>query len=236
MNVKVLIATQNAQLFTLLKHILEIEGFSSKLAPNPMELIDFVQIEKPVAVLLDCSSPHMNAHHIYRQIKVASGGETAIAALASTRASAPKSILRAGKSDVVLTRPFNPAILLAFLRGLREGAQRAANNSGDNVHRHGDIEVNVARFRVTRKGSEVPLSALQFRLLLHLIKRPAVIHSRDDLIAAVWPADAEVEPRTVDIHIGHIRRALKNFGPDVIRTVRAVGYSLEAFDAAPNTD
>jgi two-component system phosphate regulon response regulator PhoB len=105
----------------------------------------------------------------------------------------------------------------------RQGKAAAA----EQIYRH-DIEMNVPRVRVTRNGNIVSLSALQFRLLLHLMKMPDVVHSRDDLIAAGWPPEAEVEPRTVDIHIGHIRRALNRYGPDVIRTVRSVGYALDA--------
>jgi two-component system phosphate regulon response regulator PhoB len=59
------------------------------------------------------------------------------------------------------------------------------------------------------------------------MKMPNVVHSRDDLIAAGWPPEAEVELRTVDIHIGHIRRTLNQYGPDVIRTVRSIGYALD---------
>ncbi|WP_440531381.1 winged helix-turn-helix domain-containing protein [Sinorhizobium fredii] len=59
------------------------------------------------------------------------------------------------------------------------------------------------------------------------MRTPDIVHSREDLIAAGWPREAEVEPRTVDIHIGHIRRALNRYGPNIIRTVRSVGYSLD---------
>lgn len=89
-----------------------------------------------------------------------------------------------------------------------------------------DLEMDLARMQVLRSGLEVPLTPLQFKLLRHMMERSAGACTREELIEHCWPEGAEVEPRTVDIHLGHIRRTLKRFGPDLIRTVRGSGYAL----------
>ncbi|WP_407026616.1 winged helix-turn-helix domain-containing protein [Agrobacterium rosae] len=79
--------------------------------------------------------------------------------------------------------------------------------------------------RVRRGDADITLSALHFRLLVHLAKHADRVVSRDELIACCWPTGAIVEPRTVDIHVGRIRQALNQSGANVIRTVRSIGYA-----------
>ncbi|UTY46617.1 winged helix-turn-helix transcriptional regulator [Sinorhizobium fredii] len=229
MDAEVLIHTDNVELFLLLKHILETEGFPARICVDPKELLDAIQTEKAVAILLDCSSRGEEAPGLCRQIRTAGGDEVTVAALANSLEAELSRDLHAAGVDTVLFRPLKPIVLLSLLKRLHtklphDPRPRAAP---ELIFRHADIEMNVTRVRVTRNGHAVRLSALQFRLLLHLMRTPDIVHSREDLIAAGWPREAEVEPRTVDIHIGHIRRALNRYGPNIIRTVRSVGYSLD---------
>jgi two-component system phosphate regulon response regulator PhoB len=93
----------------------------------------------------------------------------------------------------------------------------------------GDISVDRAGHRVTRNGAEVHLGPTEFRLLDHFIQHPGRVFSREQLLDAVWGSDVYVETRTVDVHIGRLRKALsKGGGDDPIRTVRSAGYSLDA--------
>lgn len=130
--------------------------------------------------------------------------------------------------DLVLQRPFDPSRLLLFLRQLRsDRLVEHAPESPGNLLTFADIQMNLATVKVMRAGRAIPLTALQFRLLRRLLQEPARVRDRDDLISACWPAHVEVEPRTVDIHIGHVRRALARFGPDLIRTARGQGYAMK---------
>lgn len=229
MHAGVLIYTCNAELFLLLEYILETEGFPVRHCSNVSELVGTIGVRKPLAVLVDCSDRQLEAYGLCRRIK-ATSDRPPVAVLTN----APSNDLRSLGIDVVICSPYDPRHLLAFLKGIQMSlpCSSRADVSREQIFRHADIEMNVTRIRVMRNGHAVSLSALQFRLLLQLLKMPDVVHSRDDLIAAGWPPEAEVEPRTVDIHIGHIRRALNQFGPDVIRTVRSIGYSLDGV-AAP---
>ncbi|ACP22517.1 putative response regulator of two-component system (plasmid) [Sinorhizobium fredii NGR234] len=228
MRASVLIYTGNAELFLLLEYILETERFAVRLCADTSELIGAIQTEQPLAVLVDCADPSLEALGFIRRIK-AIRDHMPVAAFTNGPRKDLSSCPGTLGIDVVICSPYDPRRLLAFLKGVQANLPYDSGPaaSGEQIYRHADIVMNVSRIRVTRNGRIVSLTALQFRLLLRLMKMPDVVHSRDDLIAAGWPREAEVEPRTVDIHIGHIRRALNQYGPDVIRTVRSIGYSLK---------
>ena len=124
--------------------------------------------------------------------------------------------------DYVVRRPFDPGNLLDFLK---YGLLRNTTAPTDPSVFLDDVEINVASVRVWRGGTPISLSPLHFRILLYLARNKDRVVSRNDLIRHCWPEDADVEPRTVDIHIGKIRRSLNRHGRDVIRTVRSAGYS-----------
>lgn len=226
MNGRIFIHTEDAELYLLLKHILTLEGFSPENTSRLSELLGRVHQAPPLAVIIDCSDPDMDASAVCAGIKATTKPEAKLVSLVNTANGDHGRPLVPSPVDCVIHRPFNPQRLLAFLRGLRADVTAQSSANSETVLRYADIEVNVNRLRVERNGHSVVLSALQFRLLMCLMRAPDVVHTRDDLIAAAWPSDAEVEPRTVDIHIGHIRRAMKREGADVIRTVRSVGYAL----------
>jgi len=92
----------------------------------------------------------------------------------------------------------------------------------------GDIEMDRAAHRVRRAGVEVHLGPTEYKLLDHLIQHPGRVFSREQLLDAVWGSDVYVEARTVDVHVGRLRKALnRGQGADPIRTVRGAGYALD---------
>jgi two-component system phosphate regulon response regulator PhoB len=92
----------------------------------------------------------------------------------------------------------------------------------------GEIEMDLAAHRVQRAGRPVQLTPSEFRLLRHLMENPRRVFSREQLLDSVWGRDREIEARTVDVQIRRVRRALNEAGgPDLIRTVRSAGYSLD---------
>jgi two-component system, OmpR family, phosphate regulon response regulator PhoB len=96
----------------------------------------------------------------------------------------------------------------------------------------GDLEMDTVAHKVRRGGDVVPLGPTEFRLLRHLLEHPGWVFSRERLLDSVWGQDSEIELRTVDVHIRRLRKAINAGGrPDIIRTVRSAGYSLDA-DAA----
>jgi two-component system phosphate regulon response regulator PhoB len=128
-------------------------------------------------------------------------------------------------ADDYLTKPFSMTELLARLRAV---LRRIRPSLAEDVVSVGDIEMDRAAHRVRRAGVEVHLGPTEYKLLDHLIQHPGRVFSREQLLDAVWGSDVYVEARTVDVHVGRLRKALNIEGVnDPIRTVRSAGYSLD---------
>src|SRR3954454_21853886 len=133
--------------------------------------------------------------------------------------------LETGADDYV-TKPFSPRELLARVGAVLRRVRPAL--AGDQLS-YADIEMDVAAHRVRRAGAAVQLGPTEFRLLRHLLENPGRVFSRERLLDAVWSHDADIDARTVDVHVRRLRRALNDGGlPDLIRTARSAGYSLDA--------
>ena len=218
---KVLVCVADAQLFLLLRHVLANEGFAAHLVTQPSEVVRLCRTEPAAAALVDWSEGALEKGSLLATLRSVAPSAAVILLwrVQDGQTGAPA-------CDLLLERPFNPAVLLQFLRRLRNLHLAGLAGASGTVLRFSDLEINLSAMRVKRAGKEVVLTALQFRLLRHLMQAPTVVCRREDLIDNCWPEHSEVEPRTVDIHIGHIRRALGALGPDLIRTVRGRGYAL----------
>lgn len=218
---RVLVCLSDPQLFVLLQHVLAAEGFAAAAPPHPrgpttpMSFLDCSGLD---AILLEV--PDRTG---WFEAGVTAHRDAAIPLVLITRDHvSPDPRLR---SALALRRPFEPIQLLEFLRKLRHDRTKEAS---DHLLVFEDVEVDLAAHTIRRSGKAVQLTGLQFRLLAHLIARADRVCGRDELIEACWKTKQPVEPRTVDIHIGEIRRRLCAHGPDLIRTVRGAGYCVSA--------
>lgn len=218
----ILICVADPQLFLLLRHILANEGFEALLVTEYNELQQLGSRVSVAAMIIDRVKPGPGIDEF---ITAAKTTFPAAAVICLDRRTAGGEAL-SNSCDLRLESPFNAGLLLSFLNRLRHCLGRKEEDAG-HILRFADLSMDVAAVKVRRGGREVALTALEFRLLRRLLRDPSVVCEREDLIEACWPQSTEVEPRTVDIHIGHIRRALMSAGPDLIRTVRGRGYALE---------
>ena len=128
-------------------------------------------------------------------------------------------------ADDYVTKPFSPRELMSRIAAVLRRVRPAL--AGDRLA-YADIEMDLATHKVRRAGNAVQLGPTEFRLLRHLLEQPGRVFSRELLLDAVWSHDSETDSRTVDVHVRRLRKALNEGGrPDMIRTVRSAGYSLD---------
>jgi two-component system phosphate regulon response regulator PhoB len=128
-------------------------------------------------------------------------------------------------ADDYVTKPFSPRELMSRIAAVLRRVRPAL--AGDRLS-YADIEMDLATHKVRRAGNAVQLGPTEFRLLRHLLEQPGRVFSRELLLDAVWSHDSEIDSRTVDVHVRRLRKALNEGGrPDLIRTVRSAGYSLD---------
>lgn len=137
-------------------------------------------------------------------------------------------LVKSGVNDIFI-RPVLPAKLIACLHSLLEGRPDFADRGTQATRavRYADVVVNLATHRVQRNGRTIHLSPIEFKLLLHLMQNAEHVMTREELKEAAWQKGVHVGPRTVDVHMGRLRKALLAASDkDLIRTVRSVGYAF----------
>ena len=221
----ILISTGDVDLYLLLSHVLEAEGFEARLVSEPQEIQRAMKEDGSCLVLCDTTHGGPAAADLFRHAKQADckAPPPFIALINADDTGGHVFLLKSG-IDEVLTRPISPTSLLERIRAL---LGREAGGPDETIVSYADVEMNLEKYKVQRNGRGIHLGPIEFRLLRHLLQNPGQVFTRPELISAAWPPNVYVVPRTVDVHMGRLRKALKK-GPDsdLIRTVRSVGYGL----------
>jgi two-component system phosphate regulon response regulator PhoB len=222
----VLVAEDEGALITLLRYNLEREGYRVLEAQDGEEALLIAAEEKPDLVLLDWMLPQLSGIEVCRRLRGRQETRNVPIIMLTARGEEGDRIrgLDTGADDY-MTKPFAMTELLARLRAV---LRRIRPSLAEDVISVGDIEMDRGAHRVRRAGVEVHLGPTEYKLLDHLIQHPGRVFSREQLLDAVWGSDVYVEARTVDVHVGRLRKALNIEGvSDPIRTVRSAGYSLD---------
>lgn len=223
---RVLIVEDNQDLAFGLRNNLEIEGYIVDVAPDGPAGIAAARRTLPDLVVLDLMLPGMDGYRVLRQLRE-DGLSVPVLILTARGEEADKVLgFRLGADDYV-TKPFGVLELLARVEALlRRSRPRAAAGRGPQLF--GDVEVDLATRTVRRGGSMVALTPMEFDLLVALLRRNGAVVSRMELLAEVWGHSSAVLTRTVDTHIGELRRKLEDdpSTPRHILTVRKAGYRL----------
>ncbi|HVZ68421.1 MAG TPA: phosphate regulon transcriptional regulator PhoB [Rhizomicrobium sp.] len=227
----VLVAEDESALVTLLRYNLEREGYRVVEATDGEEALLLAAEEKPDLVLLDWMLPQLSGIEVCRRLRARPETRNVPILMLTARGEEADRVrgLNTGADDYV-TKPFSMTELLARLRAVM---RRIRPSLAEDTIRVGDIEMDRVAHRVRRNGREVHLGPTEYKLLDHLIQHPGRVFSREQLLDAVWGSDIYVEARTVDVHVGRLRKALNVEGTkDPIRTVRSAGYSLDEMVAS----
>jgi two-component system phosphate regulon response regulator PhoB len=222
----VLVVEDEAPLATLLRYNLEREGFEVCEAGDGEEALTQIAERNLDAVLLDWMLPLVSGIEVCRQIRRAPRTRALPVIILTARGEEGDRVrgLNSGADDYVV-KPFSPSELIARLRAVMRRAQPSA---AEEMLNYADVAMDLVAHRVSRAGKAVHLGPTEFRLLRHFMQHPGRVFSRGQLLDSVWGQDAEVELRTVDVHIRRLRKALNAEGDgDIVRTVRSVGYALD---------
>ncbi|MDP2087077.1 MAG: phosphate regulon transcriptional regulator PhoB [Gemmobacter sp.] len=209
----------------VLTYNLEAEGFAVATATSGDEALLMVREESPDLILLDWMLPNVSGIEVCRQIKARPETRGIPVIMLSARSEELDRVrgLETGADDYVV-KPYSVAELMARLRTQLRRVRPAA--AGERLVWQ-DILLDAAEHRVWRGDRPVALGPTEFRLLTTFMEKPGRVLSREQLLDRVWGRDIYVDTRTVDVHVGRLRKALMaQGGADPIRTVRGAGYAL----------
>lgn len=221
----VLIVEDETAISTLLEYNLQKEGFETALAQDGDEALLMAQERVPDLILLDWMLPKLSGVEVCRRLRRREETSNVPIIMLSARGEEDDRVtgLDVGADDY-LVKPFSMPELFARIRALLRRTQ--SNVLCDSII-VGELQIDTKAHHVSRAGQDIHLGPTEFRLLEHFMRRPTQVFSREQLLDAVWGHDVYVEARTVDVHIGRLRKALKIADrKDPIRTVRSAGYAL----------
>lgn len=206
----------------LLAYNLEAEGFMVSQADNGEDARLIVAETLPDLIVLDWMMPRLSGIELCRQLKIRPETKSIPVLMLSARSEEVDRVrgLETGADDY-MTKPYSVIELIARVRGLLRRVRPA--DMGD-VLIFEDITLNGETHRVMRGETEIKLGPKEFNLLATLMEKPGRVWSREQLLDRVWGLDRYLDTRTVDVHVGRVRKALGK--PDLIRTVRGAGYAL----------
>lgn len=229
---KVLIVEDEEPLSLLLRYNLEAEGYQVESCVRGDEAEIRLRESLPDLLLLDWMLPGLSGIELCRRLRAREDTERLPVIMLTARGEEAERIrgLSTGADDYVV-KPFSVPELMARVRAI---LRRASPEVVSTMLRSGDIELDRETHRVRRSTKEVHLGPTEFRLLEFLMTSPGRVFSREQLLDGVWGHDVYVDERTVDVHVGRLRKALnRGKAKDPIRTVRGAGYAFnDQFTAA----
>lgn len=226
----VLVVEDENALALLLKYNLEKEGYDVLIEDRGDKVLGVVEQSAPSLILLDWMLPKMSGVDVCKLIRSKPDLKNIPIIMLTAKGQEEDKVkgLNAGADDYV-TKPFSVPELMARVR---TNMRRAPQIMTVKELSYEDIKIDLVQKKVFRNGNFVHLGPTEFRLLKILVENPTQVFSREYLLKTVWGNNIYVESRTIDVHIRRLRKALNEFGPDYIRTVRATGYSIDKHDIA----
>ncbi len=225
MTPRILIVEDEEPLTIMLRYNLEKEGFAVKIFTDGDEVDSYVKDDPPDLAVIDWMLPGVSGIELIRRLRARPETKRLPIIMLTARGEEPERVrgLAAGADDYIV-KPFSVPELLARIHAL---LRRMSPQRLSTILTIGDIQLDREKKRVSRGGRDIALGPTEFRLLEFLMENPGRVYSREQLLNSVWGQEIYIDERTVDVHIGRLRKALnRRHESDPIRTVRGSGYAL----------
>ena len=222
----ILIVEDEPPLVEMLKYNFESAGFRTSVATDGQEALFQAEELTPDLILLDWMLPEYSGIEICRKLRDRDATKSVPIIMLTARSEEDDRILglNSGADDYVV-KPFSPKELVARVQAT---LRRSQPGFAEDKLVYADLTMDLDAHKVFRSDKPIHLGPTEYRLLQVFMQRPTRVFSREQLLDRVWGRDIYVEERTVDVHIRRLRKALNaNDRPDIIRTVRGGGYSLD---------
>src|SRR6187399_3019900 len=226
MNARIMVVEDEEALTTLLRYNLDAEGYDVETVGRGDDADTRLKERVPDLVVLDWMLPGLSGIELCRRLRARPETRQLPIIMLTARGEESERIrgLSTGADDYIV-KPFSVPELVARVRAL---LRRANPDRVANLLAFGDIELDREKKRVSRSGKAVDLGPTEYRLLEFLMERPGRVFSRAQLLDGVWGSEIYIDERTVDVHVGRLRKALnRGHETDPIRTVRGAGYALD---------
>lgn len=223
---KVMVVEDEEPLGVLLRYNLESEGYQVEVVTRGDEAEIRLQENVPDLLVLDWMVPALSGIELCRRLRMRPDTERLPIIMLTARGEESDRVrgLSTGADDY-LVKPFSTPEFMARVKAL---LRRAKPEVLSSVLKVGDIVLDRESHRVYRKKSEIKLGPTEFRLLEFMMRHPGRVFSRGQLLDNVWGETIYIDERTVDVHVGRLRKAVNNGRmPDVIRTIRGSGYAIQ---------
>ena len=220
---RVLVVEDEPAQLEILAYNLESEGFLVSRARDGEEALLLIREDVPDVIVVDWMMPHLSGIEVCRRLKSNPETRSIPVIILSARSEDEDKVrgLEIGADDYVV-KPYSVVELMARVR---TQLRRSRPSSLGQEIKFEDLNLNSETYKVIRGQIDLKLGPIEFRLLRTFMEKPARVWSREELLDRIWGRDVYVETRTVDVHIGRLRKELsKNGGADPIRTVRGIGY------------
>jgi two-component system, OmpR family, phosphate regulon response regulator PhoB len=226
MSASILIVEDEATIHQLLSYNLEAEGFRTRVVETGEDVHPAIAAEMPDLVILDWMLPGLSGIEVCKLIRARPETQALPIVMLTARGEEAERVrgLATGADDYIV-KPFSVPEVLARIRSL---LRRVKPESVADTLIQGDLTLDRVKKRVSRGVRDIALSPTEFRLLEHLMQSPGRVFSRAQLLDRVWGNEAYIDERTVDVHVGRLRKSLsRGKEQDPIRTVRASGYAFD---------
>ena len=226
MNARIMVVEDEDALTTLLRYNLEADGYNVETIGRGDEADTKLKEHLPDLIVLDWMLPGLSGIELCRRLRARSETKALPIIMLTARGEESERVrgLATGADDYMV-KPFSVPELLARVRAL---LRRASPERLATKLEFGDLELDRDKRRVARSGRPIDLGPTEYRLLEFFLERPGRVFSREQLLDSVWGRDIYIDERTVDVHIGRLRKLLNLDGEaDPIRTVRGAGYALD---------